>query len=455
MVSSLNNETNNRAGTLLLSMSIPLLAAGVSLASADDLVSVYRLARDHDPKFRAAEATHLAEREKPWQARSTLFPSVDARASHDRNSVETVTDRPIVSRPVGQSKYSSSEYSLNVSQPIFNVAAFAGLRQAKADARRAEAEYAAAAQELILRVAQAYLDLLLAHDTLELNHAERISIHRQLDSAQERLKAGFATVTEVHDAKARYETAAAQAIEAEKDLQDKREAVRELTNQMPEALARVAADMPLIPPDPADMKHWIEKSMAQNYTLLAKREALVSAREEIRRRFAGHYPTLDLVGQRTRDDADGSLTGPGVRSDETVVGLQLKLPIFQGGFVSSRTQEAEHRFSASQQDLEAARRAAERATRSAYLGVESGAARVNALKQAVVASESALAAKTKGFAAGIGTHLDVLDASRELFRAQRDLASARYNYLLNLLRLKQAAGVLSEDDLMQINVWLR
>lgn len=422
---------------------------------AEDLVAVYNLARDNDPKFRAAESTYLAGREKLPQARATLMPAINARARRDRNDTETVTDAFIPGRPSGRFQYSSSDYSLNLSQPVYNGVVFAGLKQAKAEVRRAEAEYAAAGQELILRLAEAYFGVLAAQDNVELAQAEKSAIRRQLETADARLKVGLATITDVHDARARYEVAAAEAIGAENRLQDKREALREVTGRVLETLTRVGPAMPLLTPEPADIQQWVDKSLTQNYVLRARREGVESAREETRRLRAGHYPTLDIVGTRSRNDADGSFTGTGIRSDNTVVGLTLNVPIFQGGLVSARTEEAAHRFDAAQQELEAARRATERTARAAYLGVESGAAKVTALTQAVVASESALAAKTEGFAAGIGTNLDVLDASRDLYRAKRDLASARYDYLLNLLRLKQAAGTLSETDLAQINGWLQ
>ncbi len=445
--------------TFRLLLCLWALAAGLLFlatdARADDLIAVYKLAQESDPKFRAAQSVYSAEREKLPQARAGLLPTLSARATRDRNNNETVTDSFIIGRPSARFEYSSSEYSLSLSQPVYNAAVFSGFNQAKAQVRSAEAEYAAAAQDLILRVAQAYLDMLLAQDNLEFTHAEKTSIQRQRESAEARLKVGLATITDVHDAKARYETAAAQEIEAENSLQDKREALRELTGRLPESPARVGVNMPLITPEPADINQWAEKSLAQNYSLLAKREAADSAREEIRRQRAGHFPTLDLVGTRTRNDADGSVTGPGIRADNTVVGLQLNVPLFQGGLVDSRTEEAAHRYDAAQQEFEATRRATERAARAAYLGVAGGAAKVTALAQAVVASESALNAKTEGFAAGVNTNIDVLDASRDLYRAKRDLSSARYGYLLNLLRLKQAAGTVSENDLVQINGWLQ
>jgi len=439
------------AGLLLYVAGFVFLTSG---ARAEDLIAVYKLARENDPKFQAAQAVYLAEREKLPQARAGLLPTLSARASRDRNTNETVTDGFIFGRPSAQFKYSSSEYSLNLSQPVYNAAIFTGFSQAKTDVRRAEAEYAAAAQDLVLRVAQAYFDVLLAQDNLEFSHAEKFSIQRQLEAAEGRLKVGLATLTDVNDAKARHESAEAQEIEAENNLQDKREALRELTGSLSGALTRLGANMPLVTPVPAGIDQWVGKSLAQNYSLIAKREAAVSAREEIRRQRAGHYPTLDLVGTRTRNDADGSVSGPGIRTDNTVIGVQLNVPIFQGGLVSSRTGEAVHRYDAAQQEFEATRRATERAARTAYLGVKGGTAKVTALVQAVAAGESALAAKTEGFAAGINTNLDVLDASRDLYRARRDLSSARYDYLLNLLRLKQAAGILSETDLAQINGWL-
>ncbi|MDH3310210.1 MAG: TolC family outer membrane protein [Gammaproteobacteria bacterium] len=436
----------------------PALLAGLLLAplplAAEDLVAVYNLAHANDPKFRAAESNYLAGREKLPQARATLLPTINARAARDRNDTETATDAFIPGRPSGRFEFSSADYSLNVSQPVYNGVVFAGLKQARAEVRRAEAEYAAAGQELVLRVAEAYFGVLAAQDNLEFTNAEQAAIHRQLQTADARLQVGLATITDVHDARARYEIAGAEVISAQNNLQDKREALREVTGRAFEVLARLG-EFPPINPEPAQIRPWVEKALSENHALRARREGVESAREEVKRLQAGHYPTLDIVGSRSRSDSDGSITGTGIRSDNTVVGLELNVPIFQGGLVSARTQEAAHRFDAAQHELEAVRRATERTARAAYHGVESGAAKVTALTQAVVASESALSAKTEGFAAGIGTSLDVLDANRDLFRAKRDLASARYDYLLNGLRLKLAAGTLSETDLEQINGWLQ
>jgi len=423
-------------------------------ATADDLLAVYHTARDNDPRFRAAEANYRAGLQRLPEARALLLPTVNASARQDEKRDRTVTDGTVVGLPAGRANYDATTYSLNLSQPVFNAIAFAGLRQAHADVRRVEAEFSAAQQDLMLRAAQAYFELLAARDSLAFARAEQAAYARQLELADGRLAAGLATVTDVHDARARFESAQAQAIEAENQLDDRREALRELTGRRPEALAALGETLPLVTPEPADVDRWIAIALDQNYALLGRRAAQESAREEIRRLRAGHYPSLDIVGSRTYLDTDGSVSGPAYRTDNRAVGLQLTLPLLQGGLVSARTTEAAHRYTAAQEDYEAGRRATERATRAAYLGVASGAARVQALRQSVTASQSALDAKTEGFEAGINTSLDVLDAARDLYRAKRDYAQARYTYLINLLKLKQAAGTLAESDLAQVNGWL-
>ncbi|TAM46987.1 MAG: type I secretion protein TolC [Gammaproteobacteria bacterium] len=424
-------------------------------AIADDLLAVYNAARDNDPRFRAAEANYRAGLQKLPEARALLLPTVSASARQDEKRDKTLTDGSVAGLPAGSASYDATTYSLSLSQPVFNAVAFAGLRQAHADVRRVEAEHSAAQQDLMLRTAQAYFELLAAQDNLEFARAEKTAIARNLELAEGRLQVGLATITDVHDARARHESAQAQEIEAENQLDDKREALRELTARRPESLVALGEALPLITPEPADAGKWIAIALDQNYALIAKRETQESAREEVKRLRAGHYPSLDIVGSRTHVDTDGSVSGPAYRTDNRVVGLQLTVPLLQGGLVSARTTEAAHRYTAAQEEYETTRRATERAARAAYLGVASGAARVQALKQAVTAGQSALDAKTEGFQAGINTSLDVLDAARDLYRAKRDYAQGRYTYLINLLKLKQAAGTLAEADLAQVNGWLK
>lgn len=432
-----------------------LLAALVLPAHGADLLDVYREAERNDPRFRAATATYRAAQERLPQARAGLLPLIGATADTTRNDNRVRTEAGIVSRPAGRASFDSKGYTLSLTQPVYNAAAFAGLRRAGAEVRRAEAEFAAARQALVTRAAEAYFQVLAARDGLALAEAERAAIARQLEVAEARLEVGLATITDVHDARARYEFAAAQLIEAENVLADRREALRELTGTAPAALAPLV-ELPLTTPEPPEIERWIETAARQNLAVAAAREAVEIAREEVRRQRAGHYPTLDIVGSRTHTDDEGSVARPDVRvrTDSEAIGLELNVPIFQGGLVNARTAEAAQLLAAAEQELEATARAVERATRASYLGAASGAARVQALTQSVIASESALEAKREGFEAGINTNIDVLDASRDLFRARRDLAAARYDYVLNLLRLKQSAGTLSEADLMAVNNWL-
>lgn len=437
----------SRLAGVLLAFALP--------AQAADLLDVHRQAEQNDPRFRAASAQYRAALQRLPQARAGLLPFVAATADTTRNDNRVRTEDGIVSRPAGRASFDSTGYTLTLAQPVYNAAAFAGLRQAGAEVRRAEAQFAAARQELITRAADVYFQVLAARDGLALAEAERTAIARQLEVAEARLEVGLATITDVHDARARFELASAQLIEAQNVLADRREALREVTGATANELAPLV-DLPLTTPEPADIDRWIETAQAQNLGLAASREAVEIAREEIRRQRAGHFPTLDIVGSRTHSDDEGSVARPDVRvrTDNEAIGLELNVPIFQGGLVRARTAEAAELLRATEEELEAARRGVERATRAAYLGAASGAARVQALSQAVVASESALEARREGFEAGINTNIDVLDASRDLFRARRDLAAARYDYVINLLRLKQSAGTLSEEDLVAVNAWL-
>ncbi|MFQ6022004.1 MAG: TolC family outer membrane protein [Acidiferrobacterales bacterium] len=425
-----------------------------SMARAENVLDVYDLARQNDSRFRTAQATYRADLEKLPQARATLRPTINATAQESRIDLETETESGIISRPAGDADIDRTELDLTITQPLYNGALFAGLRQARAEVRRAEAQLAAARQDLIVRVAEAYIAVLAAMDNLELAGAQKAANQRQLEVVEGRLEVGLATITDVHDARARFEFDRAEEIEALNTLRDARQGLRELTSRLITKIARLKQDAPLIEPDPPDIEKWVETALLQNLTLIASSEGVQIALEEVKRQRAGHLPTLDLVGTHNDIDDSESITGPGVEAERTEIGIQLTVPIYQGGAISSLTREAAHRYTASQQDLETQRRATERTARAAFLGVVGGTSRVLALRQAVIAAESALEAKREGFAAGINTNLDVLDAQRDLFIASRNLLRARYDYILSLLRLKESAGTLSEDDLRRFNRWL-
>ncbi len=424
-------------------------------ARAENVLDVYRLAQLNDPQFRSARATHEANLQRLPQARGALRPNISGQASAAHTDVEVETERGIVSRPSGSADFSTTEFALRLTQPVYNSALFAGLRQARAEVRRAEAQFAAAKQDLIVRVAEAYIAVLRALDNVELNAAQKAANGRQLESVEGRLEAGLATLTDVNQARARYEGDVAGEIEAENNLRDARQGLSELTGSEITNVARLDREAPLVQPDPPDVGKWVATALSQNLRLAADRESVEIAREEVKRQRAGRLPTLDLVGTYTDSEDSGSVTGPGVETKTTEIGLQLTVPIYQGGSLSAQAREAAYRYDAAQQDLEQQRRGVERATRAAYLGVVGGVSRIRALRQSVIAAQSTVEAKREGFEAGINTNIEVLDAQRDLFLAATDFLRARYDYVLNLLRLKQNAGTLGEKDLQQFNAWLQ
>jgi outer membrane protein len=430
---------------------VALLLCAPLVTHADDLLSLYRAGVENDPRYRAAQASYNAVQEKVPQAWGNLLPRAQASAVRNRNDERAITDSVLTSRPAGNAEYRSSEYSLSVTQPIVNIAAYVGVRQANAEVRRAEAEFAAAKHDLALRLAEAYFQFLLAQDTQVLVAAEKQALSQHFDAAQARHRAGVVGISEVEDARARWQIAIAQEIDTTNRVEDRRQALREIVGRLPPQLAGLGDQMPPLTIEPLDVERWVETSLSRNPTVIAATEAADSARDEVARIRSDHAPTLDLVGSRNRTDADGSITGPGVRTDTAIVGLQLKVPLLQGGQVLSRTREAAYRHDAALQELESRRRNAERSTRASFRDVSGTAARVDSLRQAVVSGEIALEAKTQGFRAGVYHTLDVLDATRELFRTKRDFSEARYTYLAAYLRLKHAAGTLSDDDLDQLN----
>ncbi len=421
--------------------------------AAQNLLDIFKLAREYDAKFRAARFTFEATQQKIPQARAALLPTLSGSASrlhYDSDSSDLSTE--VV--PQARGRYFKDSYALSLKQPVYNRAYLMSLSQAHSQVRQAGYEFAAAQQDLLLRTATAYLGVLAGQDNLELATAEKTAVGRQLELAQARLEVGLATVTDVYDAQARFKLAEAGYIEALNDLEDRREALRQSTGSEPGVLAVLAKNPPLITPDPPDVGKWVTQSLKENFALNAGRQSVEVARTEVSRQRAGHFPSLDIVASRGRSSSSGGTGSTGAESNSTEAGLQLTVPILQGGYVLAATEEAKLKLEAARATLEDTRRATERAARAAFLGVTSRIAKVQALEQAVTAAESALEAKTEGFEAGINTNLDVLDAQRDLYRAKRDYAQSRYDYLLNLLRLKQAAGILDTDDLGLINGWL-
>jgi len=417
-----------------------LLSSGNALAL--DLVQSYELARKADPVFLGASEKYQADKLVLRQADSALLPTISGTAGVTRYQT---------SGPSGD--FDAQGYTLTLTQPILNFGVFAGIGQARAEVRRAEAEYSAAQQNLMLRVSQVYLGALAAQDGVELAQAERDAISQQLEVAEGRLSAGLGTITEVHDARARFQFAEASLLDAKNKLSDSLEALSELTGSTSESLKALKSEIPTVRPQPENQEQWVDTAEKQNLSILASQATYDASRKQVQLQRSGHFPSLSLFGRISDTESSPAMPTTDGRNDS--VGIQLTVPIFQGGYVNASTSQAAHLREAARQQLEASRRNTRRLTRNAYAGVVTGIERVAALKQSVIAGESALTAKQTGFEAGINTNLDVLNAQRDLFIAKRDYAQTRYTYILDLLRLKQAAGQLNEKDLQEVNGWLQ
>jgi len=423
-----------------------LLAMGAPAFGAD-LVEVYKQAQQSDPQLAAATAAHGAALEAKPQARAAILPKLSASAAKSQVSAEN--------NDAGTSDdYGTTSYSVSLLQPLYHHDYFVQLGQANTRIAQANAEYAAAKQGLIVRTSSAYFNKLAAEDNLRFAQAEKAAIEQQLRQTQQRFDVGLTAITDVREAQARYDAAVAQEIAAQNQLDLTNEQLRELTGEE-YARLNVLGDVPLVTPEPADINAWVNTALAQNLSLLSAQAQAETAQKEISRRRAAGFPTLDLTASVNHSDADSdAVPSFNYDNDNTVVGLQVSWPFYQGGLVSSRTREAEQLYNQAKAGLDAQRRATVRQTRDAYLGVQAGMSQVEALKQALTSAETALEATTVGYEVGTRTAVDVLDAQRQTFLAQRNYASARYNYVLSILRLKQAAGTLSETDLQQVNGWL-
>ena len=425
---------------------IGLLTTGLQPAAADDLVSVYQLALEADPSYQAAIAAHAAALEILPQSRAALLPSIGLQGDISRDRFDP--------RNSGDTSYSTNKiYSLGLRQPLYQRESFVQLEQADSRVSQADAELLAARQDLILRVATRYFLVLGARDNLDFVQADKQAIERTLDQAQQRFEVGLAAITDTLEAQARYDIAVSDEINAEQLLADSREALRELTDVLPEAPEILKPEIPLLAPDPANQDQWVSAAVEQNPLVLAARAATETAKQEIQVQRSGHYPSLDVTADYSYLDIRFGGEVDQKRND-SAIGLELNLPLYQGGQVSSRTRQSRELYNQAREQQLQQRRLTERQTRNNYNGVMSGISKVKALKNAVRSNEKAVEAAEAGFEVGTRTIVDVLDAQRELLRARRDHARSRYDYLLDTLRLKQATGILEETDLAQINDWL-
>jgi len=442
-----NTIATHLAG-LILTTTASLISTG---AAAVTLLDIYQLAINNDPQYHAVEAAYLASLESKNQSRALLLPSINLNANTSKNKQETISSGFFA---LGIRRFNSSAYTLSLTQPLFNYDYFVQLRQSQATIGQARAELSAAQQELTVRVAERYFDALAALDGLEFARAEKEATDRQLEQTRQRFEVGLIAITDVHEAHAAYDLVTAQEILAENLLASQYEALAEITGQYHDKLSILSAKTPLITPEPADISQWSDTALNQNFKLLAAEFAYQLTREEIKRQRAGHMPTLELNANSSYSNSTGGNFGNN-KSADTAIELRFNLPLFQGGATNSRTRQAQRLADQAHESHEQQQRATLRQTRDAYRSVLAEINRVKALGQAVVSAQSALDATEAGLEVGTRTTVDVLDIRRDLFRAQRDHARSRYDYILHTLRLKEAAGILTADDLELINGWLQ
>ena len=453
-----------------------LLCSAVPCTAASDLLAVYQRALQNDPQLREAEANRLAALEAKPQAVSALLPQLTGSAQVSKetdvgpntfsqalqlapNTPPTVETSPFN----GTTNTTNHIYRVDLKQNLFNWANWVALKSADHQVAQAEADYQAAKQDLIERVAQRYFDVLAAQDDLEAQEAALASVSHHLDQAEARYTIGLIAITDVEEARAAHDSSVAAVIDAKRTLASTQELLTEITGDRVESLARPREPFELTNPDPLSEDQWVNMALQQNLSLVSSRLAADIARENISSAEGGHYPTLDLVGSRfkTLTDVNSNYTNgsfaesTALNQSSRSIGLQLTFPLYSGGSVSSQVRKAVYLHRAAKERLERVARETERDTRDAYLGVLSGISRVKALSRALESNTVALKATEGGYEAGTRTAVDVLQSRRLWTQAQTDYSRSRYDYLINLIKLQQAAGTLSEQSLGSINDWLR
>jgi outer membrane protein len=423
-----------------------------STAYAANLLNIYERARQEDAQFQAARADFRSAREATPQARSAILPQVTFTYSRADVERETTTGN----QPSSTIDIDEESHVIELRQTLFSWSEFAGVDRAQAQVAQAEAQFAVAEQDLIIRAAQAYFDVLIARDELRFARAEKRAIERQLEQAKQRFEVGVIPITDVKEAQASFDLAVSREIEAENALEDAREALRTVIGRQPSRLAGTRDQLSLAPPEPAIPKPWVQRAVERNPEVLAARSAIQASRHNMRIARSGRYPEVDLVVSRSnRESAFTSFGQPQDTEDTSAsIGVELTWNIFSGGAISSRQEQARADFQATQSRLVQARRSVTQRTRNAFRAVESSISQVEALRQAVESNQAAVEAARAGFEAGTRTAVDVLDALSNLFSAQSNLASARYNYILNRLQLKRAVGTLTIEDVRLVNSWL-
>jgi outer membrane protein len=423
-------------------------------AAGEDLLQIYREAQRSDPAIAAAKAAWEAAQEKLPQAQAGLLPSasLSAGANYSNYDATIRTDpRQEINRSFG---FASA--TISASQPLYRQQNFVAYDQAKVFVSQADYALNVAQQELIIRVAVTYFDVLLAQFNIELNESQKAAVSEQLAQAKRNFEVGVATITDTNEAQAKYDSIVAQEITTRNEYDNRVTALRAIIGRYPKDLKKIGGAVQPRLPEPNALDFWVDKAMKENLNVRIAQSTFDIATLEVDRAKAANYPTVDLVGSYNAQGANGSLTA-NYNSDSRLgqIGVQLAIPLYTGGFNSSRIREAVALQERSRQELEGARRSALFQAQTGFAGVNSAAAAVKAFEQAVVSAEVALQSNKLGQEVGVRTNLDVLNVQQNVFSTRRDLADAYFKYLIGVLRLKAAVGTLSEQDVENINQQLR
>ncbi|MEI8571615.1 channel protein TolC [Methylomonas sp. LW13] len=419
----------------------------VKLAFSQDLLETYQLAKANDPEFKSSDINKLATAEIKSQSIAQMLPNLSFSANSSRNRLESTSFLGTTLQ-----HYWDSKLGINLKQPVFHWDHWVQLDQADNKIAQAEAQFQAKQQSLIRRTAEAYFNILAAQDNLEFANSEKKAIEKQLEQAKQRFDVGIIAITDVYEAQAGYDRALASEIEAQNLLDNSKEALREIIGENAADLNSLQPQIPLSPPAPEDLASWSNTAENNNFSIVAQINQAEYVRKNIELQQSKHLPTLDIVAQYSEMDTGNRY---GLRGDNESFGLQLNLPLYEGGGTSSRSRQAAYEYEAAKEDLTKVKRSINRGVKDAFRGVVSSISRVKALDATSKSAEMAMEAAEAGFEVGTRTMVDVLTEQRNLYKAKSDYARSRYDYLINGIKLKEAAGSLNEQDLEQINQFLQ
>lgn len=436
----------------LLPTLIAAMLGGFALASqAEDLVQIYDRAVVSDPTLRQAEQTLFATREAGPQARALFLPDLSLQGDLQYQDVDAKGVSSLGRRFDSSESYTTRELQAVVTQQVFNRASWMQLKQSRNVIAQAEAVYRSAQIDLMVKTTEAYFGVLRASDKVTVQDSLLKANERQLEQSKQRYEVGLVAITDVNESQAAYDKSAADLITARREFDNAWEVLRTIIGPVSVPLARLGDKLPLAPPEPNDINAWWDAAIHSNYSIIAASEAANAAQKTIEIERSGAYPTVNL---QAGYDMSRSEAQTYTDSDTAFVGLSVKVPIFQGGAVASRTREAGYKFRAAQDQLDQVRRQVDQQVKDSFRGVIASIEDVKARQAAVVSARSSLESTQAGFEVGTRTQVDVLNAQRDLFQAEFDYLDSRYAYIINGLKLHQATSTLSRDIIARGNAWL-